>query len=171
MKKKPHDRCMAMLIVAMVAAFTAGCADPPLSFGDNVDDVDVPPRGEGDIDDWIAAGHYLSWRCEPMPVDVRFGSPHRPQTRTCNNVVITSSGTGSGELPVDAASVKEMYGDTGQVKGFGVSRKVTTGGADGWYWYEKISGDVKADGMGPPAGSCSGCHSDATRDFTYVYVP
>lgn len=25
--------------------------------------------------------------------------------------------------------------------------------------------------MGPPAGSCSGCHQDATRDFTYVIVP
>jgi hypothetical protein len=157
---------MRMILICLLAA----CTDDPLSFGDVVTDPDVPPRGEGDIDDWIAAGHYLSWRCEPTPVDVRFGSPHRPQTRTCNNVTITTSG-GVGELPVDASSVKEMYDDAGGIVGYGVSRKVTTGAAESWYWYEKIRGDVKADGMGPPAGSCSGCHSDASRDFTYVYVP
>jgi hypothetical protein len=157
--------------VVMLVAMMAGCADPPRSFGDVVTDPEVPPRGEGDIDGWIDEGHYLSWRCEPAPVDVRFGSPHRPQTRTCNNLTIATSGGGTGELPVDAASVKEMYDDAGQIKGFGVSRKVTAGGADSWYWYEKISGNVKADGMGPPAGSCSGCHIDATRDFTYVILP
>ncbi len=146
------------------------CADEPRSFGDITTDPELPPRGEGDIDGWIDEGHYLAWRCEPQPVDVRLGSPHRPQTRTCNNAAIVSSGP-TGELPVGAGSVKEMYDDAGQIKGFGVSRKRATGGADGWYWYEKISGDVKADGMGAPAGSCSGCHMDAARDFTYVYVP
>lgn len=155
--------------IALLAVVLAGCTDEPRSFGDVVTDPDVPPRGEGDIDDWIAAGHYLAWRCEPMPVDVRFGSPHRPQTRTCNNVKLAPTGT--GELAIDAASVKEMYDDAGGIKGFGVSRKVTVGGADGWYWYEKINGNVLADDMGPPAGSCSGCHQDAMRDFTYVIVP
>lgn len=161
-------RTLAMLVVAIG---TAGCGDSPFTHGDEIDNVDVPPRGESDIADWIAAGHYLSWRCEPAPVDVRFESPHRPQTRTCNNVVIATRGSDTGELPVDAASVKEMYGDTGQIKGFGVSRKVTTGGADGWYWYEKLNGKLKTDGMGPSAGTCSGCHMDATRDFTWVFVP
>ncbi len=155
-------------ILAFVAL--AACADEPRSFGDVVTDPELPPRGEGDIDGWIDDGHYLSWRCEPQPVDVRFGSPHRPQTRTCNNALIAGSGT-TGELPVGAASVKEMYDDAGQIIGYGVSRKVIVGGANGWYWYEKIRGKVKADDMGPPAGSCSGCHIDATRDFTYVYVP
>lgn len=155
--------------VALLASLLAGCADDPRGFGDIVTDPDVPPRGEGDIDGWIEDGHYLAWRCEPVPVDVRFGSPHRPQTRTCNNVKLATTGT--GELAVDSSSVKEMYDDAGRIKGFGVSRKTTVGGADGWYWYEKISGDVKADGMGAPAGSCSGCHQDAMRDFTYVIVP
>ncbi len=146
------------------------CADEPTSFGDVTNDPELPPRGEGDIDGWIDEGHYLAWRCEPQPVDNRFGSPHRPQTRTCNNAVIASAAL-TGELPVGAASVKEMYDDTGQIKGFGVSRKIATGGAAGWYWYEKLNGAVHADGTGAPAGSCSGCHMNATRDFTYVSVP
>ncbi|MBA3392533.1 MAG: hypothetical protein H0T89_07815 [Deltaproteobacteria bacterium] len=151
-----------------IALSIPACTDSPRSFGDEVADPDVPPRGEGDIDGWIAVGHYVSWRCEPAPVDVRLGSPHRPQTRTCSNVLIVD---GTGEFPVGAASVKEMFDDAGQIMGYGVSRKVAAGGADGWYWYEKTRGRVLADGMGPPAGSCSGCHSGAARDFTWVVVP
>ncbi len=157
--------------VTIVALSLCACTDTPRSFGDVVTDPDLPPRGEGDIDGWIAAEHYLAWRCEPAPVDVRLGSPHRPQTRTCNNPVLATAGAGTGELPVGAASVKEMYDDAGGIKGYGVSRKVVGGGAEGWYWYEKIKGSVHADDMGPPAGSCSGCHIDAPRDFTFVLVP
>lgn len=45
------------------------------------------------------------------------------------------------------------------------------GCADPPFSYEKINGKIRADGMGPSAGSCSGCHMDVTRDFTWLFVP
>jgi len=147
---------------------TIGCADEPRSFGDPVDDPELPPRGEADIEPWIDAGHYLAWRCEPVPVEVRLGSPHRPQTRTCSNQLALAPGT--GEFPVGAASVKEMYDDAGEIMGYGVSRKVELGGAPGWYWYERLrERNPNADGMNE--GSCPGCHAGAARDFTFVVAP
>jgi len=37
----------------------------PASFGDDLADVQVPPRGSEDLLAWIDAGHYRSWSCEP----------------------------------------------------------------------------------------------------------
>jgi hypothetical protein len=154
-------------VVALVFAGLA-CSSEPLRFGDPTDDPELPPRGEGDIEPWLRAGHYLAWRCEAGPVDVRLGSPHRPQTRTCSNRLALSPGT--GELPIGAASVKEMYSDRGTIMGHGVSRKVATGGATSWYWYERLRDrDPNADGIAD--GSCPGCHVDAARDFTFVVAP
>lgn len=152
---------------ATIALLLAACSEP-LSFGDPVDDPELPPRGEADVEPWIDAGHYLAWSCEPAPVDVRLGSPHRPATRTCSNQLVRTPGT--GELPVGAASVKEMYDDAGAIMGYGVSRKVEAGGPAGWYWYERLRDrDPNADGMN--VGSCPACHMGAERDFTYVIVP
>jgi hypothetical protein len=158
---------MRSSLVALAVAAIA-CTHDPLRFGDPTGDPELPPRGEADIEPWLRAGHYLMWRCEPVPVNVRLGSPHRPQTRTCSNQLARSPG--AGELPIGAASVKEMYDDRGAIMGYGVSRKVETGGADGWYWYERLRNrNPNADGMGD--GSCPGCHVDATRDFTFVVAP
>ena len=64
-------------------------------------------------------------------------------------------GGGTGELPVGAASVKEMYDDAGRITGYGAKRKVEAGGAAGWYWYERLRDrDPNADGMNE--GSCPG---------------
>jgi len=162
------DGAAVVGVAVAIAVTLVACADSPRSFGDPTGDPELPPRGEGDIEPWIRAGHYLSWSCEAVPVDVRLGSPHRPQTRTCSNQLARAGGT--GELPVGAASVKEMYDDAGQIMGYGVSRKVEAGGAAGWYWYERLRDrDPNADGMNE--GSCPGCHVGAARDFTFVIVP
>jgi hypothetical protein len=159
-----HAAAAAVTVAVMLAA----CADPPRSFGDPTGDPELPPRGEADLEPWIRTGHYLAWACEPVPVDVRPGSPHRPQTRTCSNQLARTPGT--GELPVGAATVKEMYDDAGRIMGYGVSRKVEAGGAEGWYWYERLRDrNPNADGMNE--GSCPACHEGATRDFTFVIVP
>src|SRR5262245_22561017 len=147
-----------------VLALLAGCA---AGFDDDPGDPEVPPRGRDDLEPWIVAGHYLAWRCEPVPVDVRLGSPHRPRTRTCSHQLARAAG--DGERPVGAASVKEMYDDAG-IMGYGVSRKVAPGGAAGWYWYERLRDRApNADGMND--GSCPGCHAGAARDFTFVVAP
>ena len=78
---------------------------------------------------------------------------------------------GSGEFPVGAASVKELYSGT-NVVGYAVSLRIKTGpSGDSWYWYENGFGGVGIT-------SCTGCHSKAGsggtyigRDFVFVRVP
>lgn len=149
----------------LVLAVVLGCSS---RYADRTDDPEVPPRGEEDLEPWLRADHYLQWHCEPGPVDVRLGSPHRPQTRTCSNLLAYTPGT--GELGIGAASVKEMYGDDGRIMGYGVSRKVAAGGAAGWYWYERLR-DRAPNADGENDGSCPGCHVAAARDFTFVVAP
>lgn len=164
-------RALVLVLVVSVGGGLGGCVsgDDPASLGDPVDDAELPPRGEADLAPWIDAGFYLDWACEPAPVDVRLGSPHRPATRTCSNAAMLGGGT--GEYPVGAAAVKELYGAGGAIIGYAVSRKLEVGqGAAGWYWYERFAGrSPNADGVGQ--GSCPACHAAAVRDYVYVVAP
>lgn len=153
--------------VALAATFGVACGTDAIDYGDPTDDPELPPRGTDDLDGWIAAGYYLTWQCEPGPMPIRDPSPHRPTTRTCSNALVRS--TTSGPLPVGSATVKEMLDDANEIKGYGVSLKLPGDGPLAWYWYEKINGGVKAEGVNN--GSCPGCHMLAPRDFTFVIVP
>lgn len=79
-----------------------------------------------------------------------------------------------GEYAVGAASVKELFDSGSAVIGYAVSRHIKAGTtADCWYWYEKLGGQVNADGIG--VSSCNGCHSAAGSDSShqghdYVYL-
>ncbi len=160
---------MSRTLVALALALVAGCTDEPRSLGDVTDDPELPPRGEADLEPWLAAGFYLAWRCEPGPVEVRLGSPHRPATRTCSNALVI--GAPAGEFPIGAASVKEMFDADGRIMGLGVSRKLALGaGSSGWYWYERL-GDRSPNADGVDQGSCPACHTAAGRDFVYVIAP
>jgi len=152
---------------ALLLCLLAACADDPIDYGDDVLDPQNPPRGEGDIEPWIAAGHYTTWSCEPASHEKAENSPH-PRNRICSNDVLSAAVAGSGELPLGAASVKELLDESDVLIGYAVSRKIDGSGKDGWYWYEKHSKRVFADGMG--AGSCPLCH-EAARDYTFVIVP
>lgn len=145
----------------------AGCADDGAgSFGDDLMDRQLPPRGTEDIRMWLAAGYYQAWRCEPAPHPARAPSPHGA-SRICNNDALAAGGAGG--FPVGAAAVKEIF-DGGGVVGYAVSRRLTAGdGGDRWYWYEGTADKVYANGEG--VDKCTGCHEQAERDYVFTVVP
>lgn len=140
----------------------------------------TPPMGATAITAWLTQGHYRSWHCEMASHAARSPSPHETN-RICSNDLLSSHGT--GEFPVGAASVKELFTASGtSPAGYAVALHVKAGTqGDSWYWYETLPGSgVVADGLGDSGGAksiCVGCHvaagSDAAHaghDFVYTQV-
>lgn len=145
----------------------AGCDDGPPSFGDALDDPELPPRGSEDVSSWIEAGHYTSWACEPEAHPPRGSSPHH-RNRICSNALLATA-TGDGPYPVGAAAVKELVTESGSIAQYALYRKVEPGdGGDTWYWFEGKRGDVPFNGMGE--STCTDCHERAPRDFVFIVV-
>jgi hypothetical protein len=119
---------------------------------------------------WLAQGHYLGWSCEDRIFPPRLVGGHGRQ-KICSNAVLLASTSGS--YPVDAASVKLLYGSADQPNGFAVGLKVVEGeGAQTWYWYERrgTSGSAPlAEGIGVP--DCAVCHQMAPRDYVFFRAP
>jgi hypothetical protein len=130
-----------------------------------------PPRGDqAAMEAWLAAGHYLAWRCEDVISPPRGLGGHGRQKICSNDVLLAST---SGTYPVDSASVKLMYGAMDQPNGFSVGLKVTDGpGGFTWYWYERVgaspAGPAKS-GVGIP--DCAVCHQQAARDYVFFRAP
>lgn len=145
------------------------CSDPgPASFGDPVDDPQLPPRGAVDLPVWIEAGHYNTWACETEPHPPRAGSGHGPN-RICSNDIMVAAAGGDGVFPAGATAVKEIFNGAGEIEIFAVYRKLTeTAGGDSWYWFEGTRDDTVANGAGD--STCTGCHGRAPRDFVYTIV-
>lgn len=157
-RRRPRMRAFLFVLVA--------CSDPgPPSFGDPLDDPQVPPRGADDILTWIEAGHYTAWACETASHPPRPGSGHGPN-RICSNDALVAA---SDVFPIGAASVKEVFESDGSIAAYAVYRKMTeeTGG-DSWYWYEGTRDGNVANGQGDD--TCTGCHGRAPRDFVYTIV-
>ena len=147
-------------------------------------DAQTPPMGsDAVISAWLAKGDYKAWKCETAAHDARSPSPHM-RNRICNNTKLSTTPT--GKYPMGAASVKELLVLDGgsAISGYAIGLKLTAGTSTGasWYWYEKNSGTLIANGKGDMAGNeatlCTGCHagagSDAQhsgRDFVYTQVP
>lgn len=154
---------------ALCALALAGCInDGAASFGDDLTDPQLPARGNADLPQWLAAGYYRAWHCEPQLHPGRSPSPHGT-SRICNNDALHVAASGAGAFPVGAASVKEIFtGD--RVSGYTVSRKLAAGdGGDRWYWYEGNPDKVYANSQG--ASNCTSCHRQAPRDFVFTVVP
>jgi hypothetical protein len=147
----------------------AACAgDGMASYGDELDDPQLPPRGHADVLTWLEAGHYLGWACEPDAHPSRAGSGHGPN-RICTNDTLLAAAAGTGAFPVGAAAVKEVFDDAGDIRLFAVYRKLRAG-TDGnsWYWYEGLGDHVIANAEGDD--TCTDCHARAPRDFVYTIV-
>lgn len=157
--------------------------------GGALDRSQTPPTGYTALEAWISEGHYLAWACEPAAHENRSPSPHG-FNRICSNDLLSAHGT--GEYPVGAASVKELYADDATtIVGYAVALHGTAGTEGGdWYWYERVpldhpaphdSNGVVADGTGeagPAMQICVGCHVAAGldadhsgHDFIYTQVP
>lgn len=149
--------------------------------------ADIPPTGTVALEAWLAAGSYKSWSCESAIHMSRDPSPHG-FNRICSNAEISSNATGTGNWPVNAAAVKELYAtiDGASPVGYAVYLKTNADSAAGsnWYWYERVpttstaaphdSTGLVADGMGdggPPKTICVGCHGAAGQDALHTPSP
>jgi hypothetical protein len=150
-----------------LALTLAACGDGPDTYGDDIADLQVPPRGVDDFLTWAEQGHYNAWACEPEAHAPRQPSGHG-RNRICTNDAL-SAATGEGPYPVGAAAVKEVLGSDGTIRLFAVYRKVeAVAGGDSWYWFEGSRDRVVANGEGD--GTCTGCHAGAPRDFVFTVV-
>jgi len=128
--------------------------------------------GQASIEAWLAAGHYLAWRCEEGIFPPRLGGAHG-RHRICSNQALLASA--SGPYPVGAASVKELFDGGDKPNGYAVGLKVASGlGPETWYWYERTGRLATlrpvADGIG--VAVCGpGCHAKAPRDNVYIRAP
>lgn len=120
------------------------------------------------VEAWLRGGAYKAWRCEPAPVKGRM-SAHGSASRVCQNAPQT--GAAAPPFPAGAASVKELYDASGSsLTGYAFAIRVASGdGGAGRYWYERAGGTLYASGTG--IGLCTGCHSAAPKDYTYILVP
>ena len=167
---RPCHRIPTLIaVLALCACGTdTGLGPGPTGAGD----AQTPPAGDAALSAWLASGVYKGWSCESGPMDARPHGAHG-RNRVCSNDLMARHG--SGEYPVGAAAVKELFDGGGTVIGHAVSRHVKAGNtADSWYWYE-ANPRVVADGLG--AGICDGCHRQAGggsfqgHDFVFVQVP
>jgi len=169
---------------ALVAFFAIACGGP----GPAGNDQTPPSTGRQAIEDWLTKGSYKKWKCETAAHASRSPSPHG-MNRICSNDLLSAAST--GEYPVDASGVKELFDATGaNIVGYAVYRHVKAGKTgDTWYWYERVPLDSRAphdaNGVvadatgetGPANTICVGCHqaagSDAGHsghDFVYTQV-
>lgn len=149
---------------ALVVFLGIGCGgNPPPE-----DPRQLPPiTSTEDINNWLTAGYYKTWRCEPA-IRPALGtpgiSPHG-MSRTCSNDLLSNL-PDTGEYPVGAASVKELADNNGNLKGYSISRHLLVGSRPAtWFWFERnIQGVVVAAGTGEraPQDVCSNCHVKAS---------
>jgi hypothetical protein len=150
------------------ALLVAACGDGEASYGDPLDDPQLPPRGHADVLAWLEAKHYDSWRCEAEPHAARPGSGHSAN-RICSNAALVAGADDSGSFPAGSASVKELFTSSGSFRGYAVYRKMRDeAGGNSWYWYESLGDDIVANAEGDD--TCTGCHGRAPRDFVYTVV-
>ncbi|MFT4539045.1 MAG: cytochrome c553 [Planctomycetota bacterium] len=92
-----------------------------------------------------------------------------------NEVLENSLAAGNDEHPAGAASVKEMFGEDGELAGWAVMVKTqaTTDEGRGWFWYEATSTTdataLAASGNGVPG--CVSCHSFRDEDMILTGHP
>lgn len=139
-------------------------------------DAQTPPTGADALEAWLAQGSYKAWHCEPTAHDPRRPSAHT-KNRICSNELLSKHG--AGEFPVGAAAVKELTDDSGaKVVGYAVYLHVKPGGGASYYWYERTSDRLIADGIGEsgvPKDTCVSCHEGAGpglmgHDFVFTQV-
>jgi len=164
-----------LIAAALVVACNGSDTSPPAAADAAAGETGTaqrPPMGQTVLEAWLAAGHYLAWRCDTA---IRPPAPNgaHGRHRTCSNDVLL--GSTAGDYPVGAAAVKEHYTTDNGPNRFAVSLKVAPGPGDGtWYWYERTGTSPRsrpvADGVA--ARNCGpDCHGAAPRDNVFERAP
>ena len=153
----------------LIAALVTACGSSSTNYADLLGPgggEDGIPTGDADLRPWLEDGSYVAWLAEPAvhPSD----GPHFGDVRVFFSPGLATSLAGGTDAPVGAASVKEMYGDGPDLRGWSVMIKVTEGTAgDSWYWYE-IFGGSPVEAVGKTA--CVNCHA-AGEDHVLSPLP
>ena len=148
---------------------SSGTSDGASSTGDGGGVEELPPVDSVEsLEAWLAGGAYKQWAAEST--SHASTGPHGGNVRTwINAVALGSLEAGDAEHPADAATVKELYGDSmDTVIGYAVSLKTqaqSEGGAN-WYWYERVNDTTYASSLDVPL--CSGCHGGGAD---YILTP
>jgi cytochrome c553 len=168
----------------LISLFAACSSDGD---GTSSSDAQTPPTsGRADIEQWLSAGSYKTWACEPTIHASRDPSPHG-FNRICSNDVIAGVATGTNAWPKGASAVKELYTSMTATTpaGYAVYLKTDAASADGvnWYWYERVpassdapkdANGIVADGKGGSGAAltiCVGCHKAAGADSSHTPSP
>lgn len=154
--------------------------------GDDNSTDQLPPQGRAALEPWLSDGAYKMWAAEPAVHASRDPSPHG-FNRIYANDQIAQNASGTGDWPVGAAAVKELYASATATTPIGVAVyiKLDADSASGanWYWYERVPLDsevphdgngVVADGngaSGPAKQICVGCHVAAGTDAAHTPSP
>lgn len=158
------------LSIVAVLALSASCGAPMANNDAGADSAaagDIPPSGATELAAWIQAGSWRSWKCEAAPHGPRGNSPHG-MNRICQNSIVTAAASGSGDFPVGAAFVKEIYDAMGSPMAVFVdTRRSATPGAAGWQFFMRGNDGMTMDN----APFCATCHQGAPRDFSFTIVP
>jgi hypothetical protein len=132
----------------------------------------LPPLGQALLEQWLRAGHYLTWTCEAGISARRLNGAHG-RHRICSNQALVDSA--EVPYPVGAASVKELYDGSDRPNGYAIGVKVAPGlDEDSWYWYERTGSSPTsrpvADGVGVKICGTE-CHRAAPRDHVFFRAP
>jgi hypothetical protein len=134
------------------------------SVGPSAGDEQTPATGSPEaVRAWLDQKLYTKWACEPSAHPRRPGSGHAAN-RICSNGKLSTHRPETGEFPVGAASVKELYDSSGAPSGYAMAVKQSLGGGEAWYWYELIGESVVANGRGDSGSAksiCVSCHEGA----------
>jgi hypothetical protein len=133
----------------------------------------VPPTtNAADIESWLAGGSYKSWHCEMQASSKTGGTAGihvHGTTRICSNNAL-SGFTGTGEFPVGASAVKELWSSSsGQVIGYSVYTHTAAGDGTScseYFYYERAGTGAPYIGLGN--GTCTSCHGRAGSDAAHL---
>lgn len=151
---------------------TSSSTAPPSSDGGADSSSSAPSAGDDQtpatgspeaVRAWLDKKLYTKWACEPSAHPRRPGSGHAAN-RICSNEKLSAHRPETGEFPVGAASVKELYDSSGAPSGYAMAVKQDQGGGEAWYWYELIGESVVANGRGDSGSAksiCVSCHAGA----------
>jgi hypothetical protein len=126
------------------------------------------PLAPADLKGWLERRTYRCWPHESrVHVSVGF---HNGNVQVYFSPTLDKAFAESGEHPIGVATVKELYaaGDTTTVMGWDVALKTaSTGGGEGWYWFE-LFGTTRIEGAG--IAQCASCH-DSGKDYVLTTHP
>jgi hypothetical protein len=163
----------AYVLVLLLTTATTQAEEPTAS----ADSREVVPAEAARLFEYLRSGSYKNFGARESTTHPSAG-PHTtiglPVRVFMNEILDQSLKSGNAQHPQGAAVVKEMFTESGDLRGWAVAIKTDADSDDGkgWYWYEVKS---TTDNRRPVAAAkgvslCSGCHI-AGQDFILSQYP